>query len=95
MTPIPLTSRQRRALRLQDKAIAEFYADKSVMAIIGAMLPGLAGGAVAYLTGHLSPIPAIAAVVGGVIGFFVPTSAASSHHQGPPQAHAPMYIDLD
>jgi hypothetical protein len=70
--PIPLTNRQRRALRLQDKPIAEFYADKAVMAIIGAVLPGLAAGAFAYLTGDLSPMPAVAAVLGGVIGFFVP-----------------------
>jgi tight adherence protein C len=69
VVPIPLSSGQRRALRLQDKSIAEFYADKAVMAIIGALLPGLAGGGVAYLTGHLSAIPAIAVVVGGVIGF--------------------------
>ncbi|HEX6760217.1 MAG TPA: hypothetical protein VF086_17695 [Propionibacteriaceae bacterium] len=72
VVPIPLTNGQRRALRLQDKPIAEFYADKSVMAIIGAVLPGLAGGMFAYLTGHLSPVPAVAVVVGGVIGFFVP-----------------------
>jgi tight adherence protein C len=72
VVPIPLTNGQRRALRLQDKPIAEFYADKAVMAIIGAVLPGLAGGAFAYLTGRLSPIPAVAVVVGGVIGFFVP-----------------------
>jgi tight adherence protein C len=72
LTPVPLTNGQRRALRLQNKAIAEFYADKAVMAIIGAVLPGLAGGAFTYLTGHLSPIPAVAVVVGGMIGFFVP-----------------------
>ena len=41
--PIPLTNGQRRALRLLDKPIAEFYADKAVMAIIGTVLPGLAG----------------------------------------------------
>jgi tight adherence protein C len=70
--PIPLSHGQRRALRLQDKSIAEFYADKAVMAIIGAVLPALAGGAFGYLTGHLSPIPAAAAVAGGVIGFFIP-----------------------
>jgi tight adherence protein C len=72
VVPIPLSNGQRRALRLQDKSIAEFYADKAVMAIIGAVLPALAGAAFGYLTGHLSPIPAVAAVVGGVIGFFVP-----------------------
>jgi tight adherence protein C len=70
--PVPLSSQQRRALQLQDKSIAEFYADKAVMAIIGAVLPGLAGCAFVYLTGHLSPIPAIAVVVGAVGGFFVP-----------------------
>jgi tight adherence protein C len=41
--PIPLSARQNRALRLQNKSIAEFYADKAVMAIVGAVLPGLAG----------------------------------------------------
>jgi len=72
VVPVPLSSAQRRALRLQDKSIAEFYADKAVMAIIGAVLPALAGGSFAYLTGQLSPIPAVAAVVGAVIGFFIP-----------------------
>ena len=72
VVPIPLSNGQRRALRLQDKSIAEFYADKAVMAIIGAVLPALAGGAFAYLTGQLSPIPAIAVLLGGLIGFFVP-----------------------
>ena len=60
VVPIPLSHGQRRALRLQDKSIAEFYADKAVMAIVGALLPGLAGAAFAYLTGHLSVIPAVA-----------------------------------
>ena len=72
VVPIPLSNGQRRALRLQDKSIAEFYADKAVMVIIGALLPALAGAAFAYLTGHLNMIPTVAVVVGGVIGFFVP-----------------------
>ena len=72
VAPIPLSHGQRRALRLQDKSIAEFYADKAVMAIVGALLPGLAGAAFGYLTGHLSVIPVVAVAIGGVIGFFVP-----------------------
>ena len=72
VVPIPLSNGQRRALRLLDKPIAEFYADKAVMAIIGALLPGLAACTFAFLTGQLSPIPAIAALVGGIVGFFVP-----------------------
>jgi hypothetical protein len=97
VVPIPLTSGQRRALRLQDKPIAEFYADKAVMAIIGAVLPGLAGGAFAYLTGHLSPVPALAVVIGGVIGFFVPDlllrRASSGAWTGAAEALL-VYIDL-
>ena len=62
-----------------------------------AVLPGLAGGAFAYLTGHLSPIPAIAVAVGGVIGFFVPDlllrRATSSVWTGAAEALL-VYIDL-
>jgi tight adherence protein C len=72
VVPIPLSKGQRRALQLQDKSIAEFYADKAVMAIIGAVLPAVAGAAFAYLTGHLSAIPAVAVLVCGAIGFFIP-----------------------
>jgi len=97
VVPIPLTNGQRRALRLQDKPIAEFYADKAVMAIIGAVLPGLAGGAFAYLTGHLSPVPAVVVVVGGVIGFFVPDlllrRASANAWTGAAEALL-VYIDL-
>ena len=71
--PIPLTGAQRRALRLQDKSVAELYADKTVMAVIGAVLPGLLGSAGSWvLTGHVGVVPALAAVVGAVVGFFVP-----------------------
>lgn len=97
LVPIPLTNGQRRALRLQDKPIAEFYADKAVMAILGAVLPGLAGGAFAYFTDHLSPVPAVAVVTGGVIGFFVPDlllrRASASAWTGVAEALL-VYIDL-
>ena len=71
--PIPLTGAQRRALRLQDKSVAELYADKTVMAIIGAVLPALLGSGASWaLTGHVGVVPAVASVLGGVLGFFVP-----------------------
>lgn len=70
-TPIPLSQRQRQALRLRDKSIPEFYADKAVMAIVGAALPAVLGGA-AVVTGTPSPLPALAGVAGAVTGFFVP-----------------------
>ncbi|MFL6063962.1 MAG: hypothetical protein ACJ72G_04770 [Friedmanniella sp.] len=71
-TPIPLSQRQRQALRLRDKSIPEFYADKAVMAIVGAALPAVLGGAAAVVTGTPSPLPALAGVAGAVTGFFVP-----------------------
>ena len=71
--PVPLTATQRRALRMQDKSVAELYADKTVMAVIGAVLPALLGSALGWvLTGHVGTLPAVTAVVGGVLGFFVP-----------------------
>jgi len=95
--PIPLSNGQRRALRLQDESIAEFYADKAVMAIIGAVLPALAGGVIAYLTGHLSPVPAIAVLVGGIVGFFIPDlllrRATANVRTGAAEALL-VYIDL-
>jgi tight adherence protein C len=97
VVPIPLSNGQRGALRLQDKSIPEFYADKGVMAIIGALLPGLVGAAFAYLTGHLSVIPALAAVVGGAIGFFVPDLAlrrTTARVQSGATEALLVYIDL-
>ena len=97
VVPIPLSNGQRGALRLQDKSIPEFYADKAVMAIIGALLPGLVGAAFAYLTGHLSVIPALAAVVGGAMGFFVPDLAlrrTTARVQSGATEALLVYIDL-
>jgi tight adherence protein C len=71
--PIPLSGAQRRALRLQDKSVAELYADKTVMAVIGTLLPALLVGAGSWiLGGQVGVVPALAAVLGGVVGFFVP-----------------------
>jgi tight adherence protein C len=71
-SPVPLGERQRQALRLQDKSIAEFYADKAVMAIVGAALPAVLGAAFAVIGGSVGPLPAVVAVGGAAVGFFVP-----------------------
>ena len=71
-SPVPLTPRQRQLLRLQDKPIAEFYADKVVMAIVGAILPALVGFGWGWMTGRPSWWPAGFALAGLVLGFFVP-----------------------
>ena len=67
-----LTDGQRKALRLQDKSIAEFYADKAVMALVGGLLPALVGLAMWSVNGRPSTLPALFCALGSVIGFFVP-----------------------
>jgi alkylhydroperoxidase family enzyme len=71
-SPVPLTPRQRQLLRLQDKPVAEFYADKIVMAVVGAILPALVGFGWGLMTGRASWWPAGLALIGLVLGFFVP-----------------------
>lgn len=71
-TPLPLSPGQRRALRRQDKSIAEFYADKVVMAIVGAVTPALLATVIGLSLGQLTPVPALLALIGAVGGFFVP-----------------------
>ncbi len=97
VSPISLSERQRNALRLQDKSIAEFYADKAVMAIVGAVLPGLVGFALAYAFGVISPLPALAALLGVVIGYFIPNlllnRAADAAQTGASEALL-AYIEL-
>ena len=70
--PVPLSPGQRRALQLQDKSIAEFYADKVVMAVVGALTPALLGTLIGLSLGHLTPTPVLLALVGAVGGFFAP-----------------------
>ena len=72
LSPVPLTDRQRTALRLQAKSIAEFYADKAVMVLVGGLLPALVGLALWNINGRPSTLPAVCCVLGLAIGFFVP-----------------------
>jgi tight adherence protein C len=97
IVPLSLTDRQRRALRLQDKPIAEFYADKAVMMIIGALLPGLVGFVWGVSVGSVGSWPALFSLGGAVIGFFVPDlllrQAADAARSGAVEALL-VYIDL-
>lgn len=71
-SPVSVTPRQRQNLELRDQSIAEFYGDKVVLALVGAILPGVvAAMAVAVLSVPLV-VPAAVSVVGLVVGFFVP-----------------------
>jgi hypothetical protein len=96
-SPFPLTDRQRQSLKLQDKSIAEFYSDKAVMAVVGAVIPAVLAISFGWIVESATSYPAILAIVGAMIGFFVPdllllqtTAAARS---GAVEALL-VYIDL-
>ncbi len=95
--PWPLSPGQRRALRLQDKSIAEFYADKVVLAIIGAVTPAVLGVLIGLSLGRLTPAPALLALIGAAGGFFVPDlllrRAATASHSGAREALL-VFMDL-
>jgi hypothetical protein len=96
-SPLPLTERQQQGLLLQSKSVAEFYSDKAVMAIVGAVMP--AGLALTWtlLTGSAGALPAAVGLVGAVVGFFVPDlllrQATRSARTGAVEALL-VYLDL-
>jgi Flp pilus assembly protein TadB len=67
-----VSDRTRTALRLQGRTVAEFYGDKAALALTGAVLPTLIGFMAGYAFDIPLYVPAIAAPIGAVIGFFVP-----------------------
>ncbi|MBA8793597.1 Flp pilus assembly protein TadB [Friedmanniella endophytica] len=72
-TPVPLTRRQRRDLELRGIPVAEFYADKAVLAVAGVIMPAVLVGCWALLSGTLPvAVPVLVPLLGGVVGFFVP-----------------------
>jgi tight adherence protein C len=66
------SDRTRAALRLEGRTIAAFYGDKAALAVTGCILPILLGFVLRYVFGLPGFVPAVAAVAGAAIGFFVP-----------------------
>lgn len=71
-TPVPLLASQRRMLELRNKSVAEFFADKLVLALLGLVVPGLLGGMFLPLLGFPAAVPVLASLVGLVLGYFLP-----------------------
>ncbi|NNG20477.1 hypothetical protein HJ590_13060 [Naumannella sp. ID2617S] len=71
-TPIPLLDSQLRLLELRNRSVAEFFTEKLVMALLGACVPTVLGVAFTFALGIPLAIPAIAALAGLVLGYFVP-----------------------
>jgi tight adherence protein C len=96
-SPLPVTDRQQQNLRLQGKSIAEFYSDKAVMAIVGAVMPAVLFFALGQIAGTVWSAPVIAALVGALVGFFAPDllllRATKAARSGAVEALL-VYIDL-
>ncbi|MDO5498128.1 MAG: hypothetical protein Q4F67_00430 [Propionibacteriaceae bacterium] len=71
-SPVPLLETQRRALELRNKSVAEFFADKLILALIGLVLPALVGAMVLTLLGLSPVVPVLGSLIGLVVGWFVP-----------------------
>jgi Flp pilus assembly protein TadB len=77
-----LTSRQRQNLQLRNTSVAEFYGDKAALALTGALLPGLLAALWTAVFDLPLGTPAIVALVGLVVGFFVPDLMLRSGAKG-------------
>jgi tight adherence protein C len=71
-TPVPLVANQRRLLELRNKSVAEFFADKLVLGLLGLIVPGLVGGMFLPLIGLPLAVPVVVSLIGMVVGYFLP-----------------------
>lgn len=71
-SPLSVTPRQRQNLELRDQSIAEFYGDKVVLALVGAILPAFLAAMVVAALGVPLAVPAVVSMIGLVVGFFLP-----------------------
>lgn len=71
-TPVPLLASQRRLLELRNKSVAEFFADKLVLGLLGLIVPGLLGGLFLPLLGLPLAVPVFASLIGMIAGYFLP-----------------------
>lgn len=71
-SPVRLTANQQRLLQLKNIPVTEFFADKTVMALLGAAVPILVGGFGSLVLGSSPTIPGGAALVLLALGWFTP-----------------------
>ena len=71
-SPIPLHSSQLRLLELRNKSVAEFFADKLVLALLGLCVPTILGAVFTIAVGIPVTVPAVLALVGMLAGWFAP-----------------------
>lgn len=71
-SPLPIGRRQRQMLHLRGETPAEFHTRKLLHAVLGAAVPGLIGGFAALLGVPVGAVPGGLALLGAVLGWFLP-----------------------
>ncbi len=71
-SPVPVTSRQLRLLELRGQSLAEFFTEKLVMAVVGALLPAVVSACLLLLADVSPAVPVLATLGGAALGWFVP-----------------------
>ena len=79
---LPVTVRQQQLLLLQERSVADFFAEKLVLSLAGVFLPTM-WLVLQYLMGGVpGPMPLVFSVLAGVAGYFLPDWRLSkSSHQ--------------
>ncbi|MFP5283745.1 MAG: hypothetical protein ACLGIF_09875, partial [Actinomycetes bacterium] len=70
--PLPVSERTRQNLALEGRSVAAFFGDKAALAIAGVAAPALLGFCLTVLIDLTIALPLLAAVLGAVVGYFVP-----------------------
>ncbi|MFV0428367.1 MAG: type II secretion system F family protein [Arachnia sp.] len=94
---LPLSARQQQLLLLQGRSAGDFFTEKLVLALMGALLPALWYATMAFLGRHPSPLPLGFSVVGAVGGYFLAdarlaTAATSTRRSAVESIHT--FFDL-
>lgn len=69
---LPLSESTARTLALQGRSIGDFFTEKLIWTALGLALPSLWALARFFVLGQLSPTPAGIALIGAIVGYFVP-----------------------
>lgn len=69
---LPITVRQQQLLLLQERSVADFFAEKLVLLLAGVFLPTMWLVLRYLLGGAPGPMPLLFSVLAGVVGYFLP-----------------------
>ncbi len=69
---LPVTARQQQLLLLQERSVADFFAEKLVLLFAGVSLPMMWLLLQYVLSVTTGPVPLLFSVIGGLVGYFLP-----------------------